>query len=74
MDIKTIATVIIGIAVLIVLAAWVWYMKKTKYEDEQIFDKDCLADLISNDDFKEWLKDQDNNNKFLNFLLENLGK
>lgn len=39
-------------------------------EDEQIFDKDCLADLISNDDFKEWLKDQDNNNKFLNFLLE----
>ena len=40
-------------------------------EDEQIFDKDCLADLISNDDFKEWLKDQDNNNKFLNFLLEN---
>lgn len=40
-------------------------------EDEQIFDKDCLKDLISNDDFKEWLKDQDNNNKFLNFLLEN---
>lgn len=40
-------------------------------EEEQIFDKDCLSDLISNDDFKEWLKDQDNNNKFLNFLLEN---
>ena len=38
MDIKTIATVIIGIAVLIFLAAWVWYMKRTKYEDEQIFD------------------------------------
>jgi hypothetical protein len=40
-------------------------------DDDQIFDKDCLKDLISNDDFKEWLKDQDNNNKFLNFLLEN---
>lgn len=40
-------------------------------EDDQIFDKDSLSDLISNDDFKEWLKDQDNNNKFLNFLLEN---
>ena len=40
-------------------------------EDDQIFDEDSLSDLISNDDFKEWLKDQDNNNKFLNFLLEN---
>lgn len=40
-------------------------------EDNQIFDQDSLSDLISNDDFKEWLKDQDNNNKFLNFLLEN---
>lgn len=39
-------------------------------EDEQIFDKDCLSELISNDDFKKWLKDQDNNNNFLNFLLE----
>lgn len=40
-------------------------------EEDQIFDKDSLKDLVSNDDFKEWLKDQDNNNKFLNFLLEN---
>lgn len=40
-------------------------------EDDQIFDEDSLSDLISNDEFKEWLKDQDNNNKFLNFLLEN---
>ena len=40
-------------------------------EEDQIFDKDCLKDLVSNEDFKEWLKDQDNNNKFLNFLLEN---
>ena len=40
-------------------------------EEDQIFDKDSLKDLVSNEDFKEWLKDQDNNNKFLNFLLEN---
>lgn len=40
-------------------------------KEEQIFDKDCLSDLISNDEFKEWLKEQENNNKFLNFLLEN---
>lgn len=40
-------------------------------EDDQIFDEDSLSDFISNDDFKEWLKDQDNNNKFLKFLLEN---
>ena len=40
-------------------------------EDDQIFDEESLSDLISNDDFKEWLKEQDNNNKFLNFLLEN---
>lgn len=42
-----------------------------RYANEgQTFDKDCLSDIISNDDFKEWLKDQDNNNKFLNFLLD----
>ena len=40
-------------------------------EEDQIFDKDSFKDLVSNEDFKEWLKDQDNNNKFLNFLLEN---
>lgn len=40
-------------------------------DDDQIFDKNSLKSLVSNDDFKEWLKDQDNNNKFLNFLLEN---
>ena len=39
--------------------------------DEQIFDQDRLTELISNDEFKEWLKNQDNNDKFLNFLLEN---
>ena len=40
-------------------------------EEKQIFDKDCLKELVSNDDFKDWLKVQNNNNKFLNFLLEN---
>ncbi|MDE6577413.1 MAG: hypothetical protein K2K58_04500, partial [Muribaculaceae bacterium] len=40
-------------------------------EDDQIFDKACLIDLVSNKVFKEWLKNQDNNNKFLTFLLEN---
>lgn len=39
-------------------------------EDEQKFEVDNLTDLIANEDFQEWLKDQDNNNKFLNFLLE----
>ncbi len=38
MDIKTIAIVIIGIAVLVFLAVWIWYMKKTKYEEDQIFE------------------------------------
>lgn len=40
-------------------------------EREQIFDKETLKKLVVNEDFKEWLKDQDNNNRFLNFLLEN---
>ncbi len=39
-------------------------------EEEQIFDKDSLKNLVVNDDFKEWLRNQENNNKFLNFLLE----
>lgn len=39
--------------------------------DEQRFDKENLGELIANDDFQEWLKVQENNNKFLNFLLEN---
>ena len=40
-------------------------------DDEQTFDKEQLADLIANEDFQEWLKVQENNNKFLKFLLEN---
>ena len=35
-----------------------------------IFDIDAMLDMVRKDDFKEWLKVQDNNNKFLNFLLE----
>ena len=39
-------------------------------DDDQKFTEENLTDLIANDDFQEWLKDQDHNNKFLNFLLE----
>ena len=38
--------------------------------DEQRFDEDNLSELIANDDFQEWLKVQENNNKFLKFLLD----
>ena len=40
-------------------------------QDEQKFEEENIEALIANKDFQEWLKDQDNNNKFLNFLLEN---
>lgn len=40
-------------------------------QDEQKFEEENIEALIANEDFQEWLKDQDNNNKFLNFLLEN---
>lgn len=43
---------------------------KRYVDEEQRFEEDNLRDLISNEDFKEWLQVQDNNNKFLNFLLE----
>ncbi len=39
-------------------------------EDEQKFEEDNLVDLIANTEFQEWLCVQDNNDKFLNFLLE----
>jgi hypothetical protein len=43
-----------------------------KYADnEQKFTEDNLPDLIANSDFQEWLSVQENNDKFLNFLLEN---
>lgn len=44
---------------------------KRYVEEEQKFTEEDLPKLISNEDFKEWLKNQENNNKFLNFLLEN---
>ena len=40
-------------------------------DDDMKFDEDKLHDIIGNDDFQEWLKVQENNNKFLKFLLEN---
>lgn len=46
------------------------YLRKFDVE-ENIFDSDSLREMISKESFKEWLKVQDNNNKFLNFLLEN---
>lgn len=46
------------------------YLRKFDVE-ENIFDCDSLREMISKESFKEWLKVQDNNNKFLNFLLEN---
>lgn len=38
MDIKTIAIVIIGIAVLVLLAAWIWYIKRSSNDDDQMFE------------------------------------
>ena len=38
MDIKTIAIVIIGIAVLVLLAAWIWYIKRSGNDDDQMFE------------------------------------
>ena len=39
-------------------------------QDDQKFEEKNLVNLIANKDFKEWLGNQENNNKFLNFLLE----
>lgn len=38
--------------------------------DEQKFEKEDLRKLIANEDFQDWLCDQDNNNKFMEFLLD----
>lgn len=40
-------------------------------DDDMKFDEDNLHDMIYNEDFQEWLKIQDNNNKFLKYLLKN---
>ncbi|MCR5591746.1 MAG: restriction endonuclease [Lachnospiraceae bacterium] len=37
-DIKTVAILIIGIAVLLLLAGWIWYMKRCRNDDDEIFE------------------------------------
>lgn len=39
--------------------------------EENIFAKERLREMISKDDFQVWFKVQENNNKFLKFLLDN---
>lgn len=46
------------------------YLRKFDVE-ENIFDIESLRQMISKDDFQVWLKVQENNNRFLKFLLEN---
>lgn len=46
------------------------FLKHYANEKLTITEED-LHDMVSNENFQEWLKIQDNNNKFLNFLLEN---
>lgn len=43
------------------------YIKAFKFE-ENIFETEHLVDFCSNDEFNEWLQDQDCNNRFLAFL------
>ncbi len=38
MDIKTTIIIIIGIAVLALLAAWIWYMRRHSSDDDELFD------------------------------------
>ena len=37
-DIKLIAIIIIGVAVLLLLAGWIWYMKRCRNDDDEIFE------------------------------------
>lgn len=46
------------------------FLRRYANEDME-FDEDKLHDMIANEDFQEWLKVQENNDKFLNFLLDN---
>lgn len=39
------------------------------HADDMIFGDEQILEMCSNDDFKEWIADQDNNNRFLDFLL-----
>lgn len=41
-----------------------------RYSPSNSFNLESLKKMCANDKFQEWLKNQDNNNKFLNFLLE----
>ena len=43
---------------------------KEYVDDNNIFNKDSLLDLLDKEEFNEWLEIQDNNNKFIAFLLE----
>lgn len=38
--------------------------------EKNIFDLDALTKMVRTESFQEWLKNQENNNRFLNFLLE----
>lgn len=43
-----------------------------RYADEDMkFNEDKFHDMMDNEDFQTWLKVQDNNNKFIKFLLDN---
>ena len=46
------------------------YIEKFDVE-ENLFDLDALTEMVRTESFQEWLKNQENNNRFLNFLLEN---
>jgi hypothetical protein len=43
---------------------------KRYVDNSNVFDEDSLHKMISNKKFRGWLKVQENNDKFLNFLLE----
>jgi hypothetical protein len=38
--------------------------------DSNVFDEDSLHEMVGNEKFQEWLKVQENNDKFLKFLLD----
>lgn len=45
------------------------YIEKFDVE-ENLFDLDALTEMVRTESFQKWLKNQENNNRFLNFLLE----
>lgn len=44
---------------------------KNYVDDNNVFDEDALRDMVRREEFKEWLKVQENNDTFLRYLLEN---